>query len=177
MDDRLKRTGTAVLALGMAGLTGAALEYITDPERGRRRRHLARERGTATLRRTVRRVARSGRRVGADLHGRWLHFTHRRTAGRVVPDEQTLTDRVESMIFRDPALPKGRININTERGVVILRGVLDQPEQIASIEVAVRRIPGVRDVENLLHLVGTPAPNKRVARHADQRAPDHTEAN
>jgi len=73
-------------------------------------------------------------------------------------DDATLVDKVESAIFRDPALPKGRININAERGRVVLRGEVDQPEQISALEVAVRQVSGVKDVENLLHLPGTSVP-------------------
>ena len=60
-------------------------------------------------------------------------------------------------MFRDPDIPKGRININAEGGVIVLRGELERPEQINAVEAAVRRVAGVRDVENLLHLPGTPA--------------------
>jgi osmotically-inducible protein OsmY len=73
-------------------------------------------------------------------------------------DDATLVDKVESEIFRDPTAPKGRININAERGRVVLRGEVDQPEQISALEAAVREVPGVKDVENLLHLPGTSAP-------------------
>jgi osmotically-inducible protein OsmY len=55
-------------------------------------------------------------------------------------------------------VPKGSVNINVERdGVVVLRGEVQRPEQMAGIEARVRSIPGVRDVENLLHQPGTPA--------------------
>ena len=41
--------------------------------------------------------------------------------------------------------------------MIVLRGQLERPEQTNAVEAAVRRVPGVRDVENLLHLPGTPA--------------------
>lgn len=34
--------------------------------------------------------------------------------------------------------------------------MLDRPEEIGEVEERIRRIPGVVDVENLLHLPGTP---------------------
>jgi osmotically-inducible protein OsmY len=43
---------------------------------------------------------------------------------------------------------------------VILRGELDSPNDIIQLEERVRRIHGVRGVQNLLHTRGTPAPNK-----------------
>jgi len=78
--------------------------------------------------------------------------------GTSAVDDATLVDKVESAIFRDPAVPKGRININAERGRVVLRGEVDQSEQIGALDAAARQVPGVKDVENLLHLPGTPAP-------------------
>jgi osmotically-inducible protein OsmY len=44
---------------------------------------------------------------------------------------------------------------------VILRGQVDEADDIARIETQVRLIEGVRDVSNLLHLPGQPAPTRR----------------
>ncbi len=77
-----------------------------------------------------------------------------------MPNDAALAHRVESELFRDPDTPKGRININAEAGIVVLRGELDQPEQIRAIDAAVSRMAGVRGVHNLLHLPGTPVPDR-----------------
>jgi osmotically-inducible protein OsmY len=74
------------------------------------------------------------------------------------PDDQTLVDRVESEIFRDRNEVKGKVNINAEEGVVVLRGELDSQDLIDDLVNAVRDVDGVRNVENLLHLPGTEAP-------------------
>lgn len=74
------------------------------------------------------------------------------------PDDQTLVDRVESEIFRDRHEVKGKVNINAEEGVVVLRGQLDSQDMIDDLVNAVRDVDGVRNVENLLHLPGTDAP-------------------
>jgi hypothetical protein len=57
-------------------------------------------------------------------------------------------------------VPKGNVNIAAQDGVVVLRGQVERPDQIESLEARVRKVHGVRDVENLLHLPDTPAPNK-----------------
>jgi osmotically-inducible protein OsmY len=44
--------------------------------------------------------------------------------------------------------------VNAENGVVFLRGEVDRPELIGALEARVRKVKGVRGVENLLH---TPA--------------------
>ena len=76
------------------------------------------------------------------------------------PDDQTLVDRVESEIFRDRKEVKGKVNINAEEGLVVLRGQLDSQELIDDLVNAVREVDGVRNVENLLHTPGTEAPTK-----------------
>lgn len=76
------------------------------------------------------------------------------------PDDQTLVDRVESEIFRDRKEVKGKVNINAEEGVVVLRGQLDSQDLIDDLVNAVRDVDGVRNVENLLHTPGTKAPAK-----------------
>jgi osmotically-inducible protein OsmY len=73
----------------------------------------------------------------------------------------TLARKVESELYRRVRVPKGHISINAEDGVVFLRGVIDQQEDIERIGDATRKIAGVRSVENLIHLPGTPAPASR----------------
>ena len=70
--------------------------------------------------------------------------------------DAAITRKVESEIFRDPDVPKGKIDVNAENGVVFLRGEADRPEMIDDLEEQVRKIPGVQGVENLLHLPGQP---------------------
>jgi osmotically-inducible protein OsmY len=86
------------------------------------------------------------------------------TQPRPAEDDLTLRDRVESEVFRDPDLPKGDINFDVENGIVTIRGAVDNAFRIATIEKAVFKVPGVIGVENLLHVTGTPAPNKAQAR-------------
>ena len=58
------------------------------------------------------------------------------------------------MIFRDPDVPKGQIDVNAEDGIVILRGEVEGPALIKDLEEKTRSVQGVKDVENLLHLPG-----------------------
>ena len=72
--------------------------------------------------------------------------------------KQTLTRKVETELFRPADVPKGQININVQRGIVQLRGEVPEPEMIRDLVEQARGIAGVREVENLLHLPGMPAP-------------------
>lgn len=131
--------------------------YFLDPDRGRRRRNMARDRAAAASRGSLRRAARTGRVLAANAYGLSWKVRHRAPEDPFPPNDVTLVKKVESEVFRDPDIPKGRINVNAEGGVIVLRGELDRPEQIKAVEAAVKRVPGVRDVENLLHLPGMPA--------------------
>ena len=68
--------------------------------------------------------------------------------------------KVETEIFRDSDIPKGRINVNAENGKVVLRGEVEEPELIKDLEKRTKKVQGVQEVENLLHVPGTPAPTK-----------------
>src|SRR3954468_15631374 len=75
-------------------------------------------------------------------------------------DDATITDKVETTLFRDAKVDKGKIDVNTANGVVWLRGEARTPELIKALEAKAREVPEVKDVENLLHLPKTPANKK-----------------
>jgi osmotically-inducible protein OsmY len=57
-------------------------------------------------------------------------------------------------------VPKGKINVSVVDGVVELRGEADTPDMVDELVKKARKVQGVRDVENLLHLP-TPASAKQ----------------
>ncbi|MDQ3890438.1 MAG: BON domain-containing protein [Actinomycetota bacterium] len=136
---------------------GAGLMYLLDPQEGRRRRALARDRTAGFVRRTFRRSASMGRAVSAETYGATQKVTHMREEEKEL-DDTTLARKVETEIFRDADAPKGQVDVNVVEGVVYLRGELEQPDMIRALENKARKVSGVRDVENLLHTPGTPAP-------------------
>jgi osmotically-inducible protein OsmY len=73
-------------------------------------------------------------------------------------DDQTLKAKVESELFRDESEVKGSINVNAQQGVIQLRGELPSQDLIQTLVERTKKIQGVKDVENLLHTPGTPAP-------------------
>jgi osmotically-inducible protein OsmY len=72
----------------------------------------------------------------------------------------TLTRKVESVIFRDRTIPKGKVDVNVADGVVWLRGEVKHPRQMQQLVARARAIPQVRSVEDLLHLPEAPAPTR-----------------
>jgi hypothetical protein len=151
-------------------LAGGTLVYFMDPERGRRRRHMARDQMMARMRRIGKGMRAMWRGAAAETYGVSHRIVHLVPKTAEVADDETLRQRVESMLFRDRHIPKGDLNINCEHGMVILRGELDSPLEIAQLEERVRRVPGVRGVQNLLHPHGTPAPNKQRSRAAGSQS-------
>jgi BON domain len=154
--------GAGVLAAGSALAT-----YFFDPDNGKARRIRIVERSGHLARTTGKRVARESRYV---LHS--LRARARRVVAPRAPEfanGSTLLDRVESELFADRSIPHGRLNFEVEGTIVILRGELDSADEMFKVEEAVRKVPGVTDVKSLLHLPGTPAPNKAAALAASGR--------
>src|SRR6266851_4280702 len=143
---------------------GALVMYFFDIERGRRRRHMLRDRLMARVRRVGRGIGHVSRGAAAGTYGVSHRIVHLVPKTTDVADDETLRQRVESQSFRDRHVPKGNMNINCEHGTVILRGEVDSFAEVAELEERVGRIPGVRRVQNLLHPHGTPAPNKERSR-------------
>src|SRR6266487_2156642 len=140
------------LRVVLSGAAGAALMYFLDPQQGRHRWTTLRDRTAGSVRRASRRVQRVGRRTAAEAYAIKQKVTHLRPEDTFDPNDADLVQRVESEVFRDPDIPKGEININAEDGKIVLRGQMERPDQIRAIEKAVRKVHGVREVENLLHL-------------------------
>jgi osmotically-inducible protein OsmY len=146
--------------LGLIGL-GAALTYFFDPQQGRRRRAMAQDRIAGFFRQRARKAEQLSRSASAQAEGMVQKAKHLQEEPKPQPDDVTLARKVETEIFRDAEVPKGQINVNAENGKVFLRGEVGQPEMIRDLEDRARKVQGVQDVENLLHLPGSKAPTKR----------------
>jgi hypothetical protein len=96
--------------------------------------------------------------------------TMKRDYPMIVPDTGgewryvTVDGPMDDILFIEnvgAAIDIDHININAEEGVVVLRGMVEQPDQIVEIERRVREVHGVRGVENLLHVNGSPTPTRQ----------------
>jgi len=147
-------------------LAGAAAVYFFDPERGRARRAMVGDWAGARLRRGWLAVNQISSRTSSSAAAFPQRMVQLRSMRPRPADDLTLRDRVESEVFRNSDLPKGQINFDVESGVVTIRGQVENAYQIAYVEKAVLKVPGVAGVENLLHVDGTPAPNKAESRQS-----------
>jgi len=67
-------------------------------------------------------------------------------------NDPALAQKVESEVFQDKDIPKGKLNVNVENGVVYLRGELPDRELMDELVARARQVEGVQGVENLTHL-------------------------
>jgi len=154
--------GALVLA-GLASVGGAIVAFLTDPARGRSRRARVVDQGGAMIRRSGRRAEHALRGVGATASGAMAAIRHARPSGTGAIDDVTLRDRAETELFRDPSVPKGTINVNAERGILVLRGEVPSAELRDRLVTEAERIDGVWSVHNLLRVEGEKvgAPSRR----------------
>jgi BON domain len=132
----------------------AAAVYLLDPQQGRRRRHMARDRGMKLLRQARRRAERQARYAAGVQAGK-------RAEQQPAPPKAELNDpalarKVETEIFRDAGAPKGTVDVNVEQGVVYLRGQVEDQATLERLVDQARTVEGVHAVESLLHLPGQP---------------------
>ena len=154
--------GGALLAIGGA-VAGAALAMLLDPDRGRSRRARLGDQAAASVRRGVRGAERATRRLQSEVSGRMTAMQHANDEGEPFPDDVTLASKVQTELFRDPSVPKGSINVNVERGIVVLRGEVPDDAMRGELVNRVETMSGVWAVRNLLHLPGETAPQEAVA--------------
>lgn len=153
--DRAK-PGIGVAAGAVAGL-GAG--FFLDPQNGKRRRHVVRDKAASLLRRGARESHRKADYAAGAAKGA-AQEAMPAIGAPADPNDQTLQQKVQSEIFRDPDAPKGSVNVNVERGVVYLRGEVPERTWIERLVASARGVQGVKGVESLLHQPDEPAPKK-----------------
>jgi osmotically-inducible protein OsmY len=139
---------------------GALVAYFFDPQSGRRRRALARDRFPALFRRGTQHVEKAALEVKSEAKAAKAKVAHRKEAEKPQADDVTLARKVETEIFRDADVPKGQINGNAENGKVGLRGEVEKPSMIKDLEKRTKNVQGVVEVENLLHTPESASPAK-----------------
>ncbi len=129
---------------GMA--VGATLMYFLDPDRGRRRRAIARDQAVHL----AHEVGDTARGAASDVRNR-ARGTAAQARGRAreqrVPDD-VLAERVRAELGH-ATRHAGAIDVSAHDGVVVLRGPV-LADELADVLSAVRTTRGVDDVENEL---------------------------
>ncbi|MGH8807270.1 MAG: BON domain-containing protein [Noviherbaspirillum sp.] len=76
-----------------------------------------------------------------------------RSAGQVV-DDSLITAKVKSALLADPDISGLRINVDTEKGVVTLKGEIKSMAPRKKAESLARGVEGVKAVNNQLIITG-----------------------
>jgi BON domain len=161
-----RRSARSAMPVVACAAAGALAMFYLDPQQGRRRRALARDRVAHVAHIFRRDLPHSVERRGRFLRGKVRGIGHEAAElahinGRHdYVDDETLVDRVRSEALREAGVPPGRINVDAYEGCVTLRGQLDSEEDIDRLISDTRRVEGVREIRSYLHLPGTLPPNK-----------------
>jgi osmotically-inducible protein OsmY len=138
-------------ALGGIGL-GAGLMYLLDPDRGKRRRALIRDKCVHAVNSTGDAVGALGGRV-RDLGNRSIGVladARSWITGLNNVDDETLVARIRSRLGH-VTNRGGRIDVTADHGQVTLSGATSA-DKLSDILVRVSTVPGVRGVESRLKL-------------------------
>jgi osmotically-inducible protein OsmY len=145
----------------LGAAVGAGGYFFLDPQHGKRRQNTARDKALKYARMGSQEAARRAEYAVGAAKG----AVQEQVPGGGEKPAKSLNDaalarKVETEIFRPQDVPKGKVSVNVEDGVVYLRGEVDQQDMIDRLGEEARKVEGVQGVKNLLHVPGAPAPMK-----------------
>ena len=135
-----------LLALATGIAAGALVMYMLDPNSGRRRRALVRDKAIAAGH-DVEKLARGTTRQTAN-HVRGVAAKVRARAHRSHPDDEQLHDHIRSQLGHALHHP-ARVEVNVDHGHVVLKGTAD-PAEMERLVTTISKMRGVHGVENRL---------------------------
>jgi len=89
--------------------------------------------------------------VGTGATGVYKSASDERTLGNQV-DDITLTARVKAALVESRNVPSLSVDVDTIEGVVTLTGIVANEGVVRNVEAVVRKVSGVRGVNNLLQV-------------------------
>jgi hypothetical protein len=146
-DSVIRTLGILVGGLGL----GAALMYVLDPERGKRRRAVVRDKALSGMRRAGNRVAAKSRDAANRARGAAAEV--KSLTRNDEADDSVLEERVRAELGRVVDRPAS-IEVSAIAGTVLLSGAV-RTDELDDLLSAVRGVPGVVDVENRLEMYET----------------------
>lgn len=140
-------SGAGIVTVLCAAGVGAALMFLFDPDNGRRRRALLKDKSVH--------YARKAQGVEADLVRRTLHHVRgalasirTQVAAAAPVDDAVLTERVRAALGH--VVPDvSSIDVKVRDGCVVLKGPVT-PDEMGEIVACTERVRGVQQVENRL---------------------------
>jgi BON domain len=146
-DSIIRTLGILVGGLGL----GAALMYVLDPERGKRRRALVRDKALSGAHEAGERIAARSRDLSNRARGVAANLESRKKS--LEPYDRVLEERVRAEMGRAVARPSS-VEVTADAGRIWLTGAV-QTGEVDDLLSTVRGVPGVKDVENRLEVYET----------------------
>jgi hypothetical protein len=134
-------------------IAGAGLMYVLDPVAGARRRSIARDKLAQLRRQGTRAAATVGRDALNRGRGTWATVTGWQAPADV--SDGVMEDRIRAELGRLVRYPR-LVGVRSEGGHVLLSGVV-AGDEIRRLVHRIRRMRGVRRVDNLLQECADPA--------------------
>jgi osmotically-inducible protein OsmY len=141
-----------------AFVVGAGLAYMFDPQSGKRRRHVLRDRSAALLRRLGRRSVSRAKYVAGHVEGVAATAAGAVSGQDEDADDATVKDRILSQAFRGAGVDTGDVSVDVSDGIATLRGTLESVDLVHDLVERVRAVPGVRTVTPRLTVSGVGQP-------------------
>ena len=136
-----------------AFLAGLGFAYFFDPESGKRRRHVLRDRALRLVRRGGRLVEKRSRYLSGVATGLAARARRRAVQPERAVDDVTIAQRIRSEALRDVGVSTRDVDVEVRDGIAVLRGSVPSGSLADDLVERVRRVPGVRVVESALEPV------------------------
>jgi BON domain len=91
------------------------------------------------------------------------------------PNDQAITSNIQSELFQDPVLKARDIRVTTQKGVVVLNGVVNSDQEKSQVDRLVNGVPGVTQVIDQLS-VAAPAAAQAAPPHPPAETPEPARA-
>ncbi|MBF6025099.1 BON domain-containing protein [Lysobacter niastensis] len=147
--------------LALAFAAGALVMYLLDPNTGRRRRALIRDRGVSMGHGAERYVRGKTRRAADRVKG--VAARTRATFSGGAVDDDVLHDRIRSRLGHLVSHSHG-VEVHVHEGRVQLKGTVAE-EEFADLLRAVLSVRGVQNVESLLRTTPSQVGSPHLGRH------------
>jgi hypothetical protein len=139
--------------VGSAGIgagLGAGLMYLLDPQGGRGRRAVARDKSVSALKNGGKAAAKTSRHLGNKTKGLVSQAGSKLRRGDLMEDGEALLKKVRRQVRRAASHPLA-VEVVVQEGNVILHGLVLASE-VEGLLAAIRTIEGIAAIENQLEI-------------------------
>ncbi|HSU83046.1 MAG TPA: hypothetical protein VLR69_11550 [Thermoanaerobaculia bacterium] len=149
-----KQKWSLVGSAGLGAGVGAGLMYLLDPQGGRGRRAVARDKSVSVLKQGGKAAAKTSRHLGNKTKGLVARTGSKLRESDLADDGQKLLKRVQKAVRASVSYPSA-IDPILENGRVYLHGLVLASE-VALLLAAIEAVEGVDGIENRLELHESP---------------------